>query len=401
MHGHDETQSSEAMAESLPNSVAAVQDSAAAILDAAPAESAVMSAPEPTRLAVTQPAFVYALGQIEPRFPTLAIEKEYAQVIARRDADGVTDRQLLVETISEPQNRYLARQMCWCFSVEGLETYILVPRDPDDLRLLIGAVRDDPGRDDIDIVIGTRGGIAPPEMCNGLAVPVVVFDLIYSFDRDTLVKSIPVPESIAAKDRTKFQQTAGAFFDDVMKLADNAGATDDHRALNYVATRYAHIYTALAESRTETLRSRRSRLSPRRSSRARIIVDVVLSFVNRTTGVTTKHSLQVDVTEEWPSLLSRSLNTSTSTDVRGAHMLTPNFTAESAVYRGSRAYAGGAALSALSANRVVPQQNADLLSTCGACSCDPGKCCYQSAGECACYTCPPAAVKTRSGFLVS
>src|SRR5688572_9482706 len=27
------------------------------------------------------PAFVYALGQIEPRFPTLAVEKEFAQVV--------------------------------------------------------------------------------------------------------------------------------------------------------------------------------------------------------------------------------------------------------------------------------------------------------------------------------
>lgn len=292
MESHDETPPSDAAAEAtlIP---AAVHDSAAAVLDAAPAE-----------VAVPQPAFVYALGQIEPRFPSLAVEKEYAQVVARRgDTNGLSDRELLVETLAGRHNRYLARQMCWCFLVEGLETYILVPRDPGDVELLIGAVRGDPGRDDIDIVIGTRAGIAPPEMCNGLAIPIVVFDMIYSFDRDSLVASIPVPESVAARNRDKFRQTAGAFFQNVMKLADNAGATDDHRALNYVATRYSQIYTTLAEQQNENASLARVEVRSSALSGARLVVDVILSFVNRTTGVTTRYSLQVDVTEEWPFLV--------------------------------------------------------------------------------------------------
>ena len=32
---------------------------------------------------------------------------------------------------------------------------------------------------DIDVVIGMRGPIAPPEMCNGLMIPIVAFDQIY------------------------------------------------------------------------------------------------------------------------------------------------------------------------------------------------------------------------------
>lgn len=271
-------------------------------VDAASAEFAAADRPA---IEIVQPAFVYALGQIEPRFPSLGVEKEYAQVIARRaDTDGVIDRQLLVETLAEPQNRYLARQMCWCFVVEGLDTYILLPRDPGDFELLIGAVREYPGREDVDILIGTRGGIAPPEMCNGLAAPIVVFDQIYSFDRESLVRSIPVPASIAENDRTRFQQTAGSFFDHVMKLADNAGATDEHRALNYVASRYSQIYTTLAEQQDEnaSLAGVDVRLSA--LSGARNIVDVILSFTHRQTGVTSKHYLQVDVTEEWPFLMT-------------------------------------------------------------------------------------------------
>jgi hypothetical protein len=40
---------------------------------------------------------------------------------------------------------------------------------------------------DLDVVIGMRGSIAPPEFCNGLMLPIVAFDQIYSFDRSALI----------------------------------------------------------------------------------------------------------------------------------------------------------------------------------------------------------------------
>ena len=85
-------------------------------------------------------------------------------------------------------------------TIEGLETYILVPRDPRDLDLLVEALRATPSPMDLDCVIGMQGPIAPPQMCNGLMVPIVVFDQIYSFDREALIKAIPKPEETSAKD---------------------------------------------------------------------------------------------------------------------------------------------------------------------------------------------------------
>jgi hypothetical protein len=38
-------------------------------------------------------SFIYALGQIEARFPSLAVEKEFAQAIGRTETKGQTDRQ--------------------------------------------------------------------------------------------------------------------------------------------------------------------------------------------------------------------------------------------------------------------------------------------------------------------
>src|SRR5256885_1659840 len=72
-------------------------------------------------------------------------------------------------------------------------------RHPADLDLLAEAVRPAPRPVDVDVVIGVRGPVAPPEACNGLMVPVVVFDQLYSFDVDTLIGSIPRPEQIAAE----------------------------------------------------------------------------------------------------------------------------------------------------------------------------------------------------------
>ena len=81
--------------------------------------------------------------------------------------------------------------------------------------------------------------MASPEMCNGLMVPIVMVDQIYSFDRDALMKSIPKRKG---ESEDQFRKTADALFNHIIQIADNAGATDEHRALNYLAVRYDEIY---------------------------------------------------------------------------------------------------------------------------------------------------------------
>src|SRR5258708_5045821 len=82
------------------------------------------------------PAFAYVIGLIKPRCPSLALEKEYVQATGRSDTAGLTDPQALWKVLSDRANRYLARQWCWVLTVEGVETYLLVPRDRADLDLL-------------------------------------------------------------------------------------------------------------------------------------------------------------------------------------------------------------------------------------------------------------------------
>ena len=248
------------------------------------------------------PSYVFAIGRVEMRFPSLAIEKEFAQATGRANTKGLTDHAAAHAVLCEPTNRYIARQVCWILTIEGLETYILVPRDPADYHQLLDAVRPQPSPLDLDVVVGVRGPIAPPEMCNGLMIPIVAFDQIYSFDRDALIKAIPTPAKTTAK---QFAPAAEELFDRIMLVADNAGSTDDHRALNYLAVRYPAIYATAAEAfgRNASLTAvdvQRSTLSSTRN-----IVDVIFSFTNRANDVVEKFFTRVDVTEEFPFLVTK------------------------------------------------------------------------------------------------
>src|SRR3712207_9377400 len=74
-------------------------------------------------------------------FPyTTLFRSEFAQATGRAETAGLTDRQALQSVLAERPNRYLVRQLCWVLTIEGLETYILQPRDPADFDLLIEAV---------------------------------------------------------------------------------------------------------------------------------------------------------------------------------------------------------------------------------------------------------------------
>jgi hypothetical protein len=141
--------------------------------------------------------------------------------------------------------------------------------------------------------------MATPEMCNGLLVPVVIFDQTYSFDRDSLIESIPRPDKMPAE---RFKEAAGEVFDRIMQLTDNAGATDDHRALNYLAVRYPAIYAAVAEAHGRNLSLTAVDVQPSALSGVRKIVEVIFSFTHRTNDVVEKQYVRVDITEEFPFL---------------------------------------------------------------------------------------------------
>jgi len=189
-------------------------------------------------------------------------------------------------------------------NIEGMDTYILQPHGPHGFDLLIETIRPSPSPMDIDIVIGNRGHIAPPEMCNGLMVPIVFFDQIYSFDRPKLLEDLKEkrPETVSEEE---FTSTAEELFERIMQLADNAGATDEHRALNYLAVRYDAIYAKATEMHQRNFSLTEVVVGTSRLSGARKIVAPIFTFTHRETDVNEKYFVRVDVTEEFPFLVTK------------------------------------------------------------------------------------------------
>jgi hypothetical protein len=130
----------------------------------------------------------------------------------------------------------------------------------------------------------------------------VAFDQIYSFDRQSLIKSIPKPEGAKAKE---FAVAAAELFDRFMQMTDNAGATDEHRALNYLAVRYPAIYAKAAEQFAANASLSAVDVRPSALSGTRKVVEVILSFTDRTTDVADKFFTRVDVTEQFPFLVTK------------------------------------------------------------------------------------------------
>ena len=269
-------------------------------------------------------SYVYALGRVQVRFPSLGVEKEFVQATGRADVAGLTDPEALHAVVSQPQNRYLVRQMCWVLTVEGIDTYILEPREPADIELLINALKT-PTRlmedvNDVDVVIGVRGPLAPPEMCNGLTVPIVVFDQLYSFLLEEFVDALKTKRKALEKEKDKqrdevvldmlkisegaFTNAAQVMFRRLHQLTDNAGTTDEHRAINYLAVRYDRLYQLATVLHHQNYAFSSVEVLPSRISGVRNIVDVIFSFTSRETDVTEKWFVRVDVTEEFPFLVS-------------------------------------------------------------------------------------------------
>jgi PatG C-terminal len=75
--------------------------------------------------------------------------------------------------------------------------------------------------------------------------------------------------------------------------------------VNYLAMRYSGIYAKTAEefARDFTLTGVETRPSP--LSGTRNIVDVIFAYTNRSTDFTEKFCVRVDVTEEFPFLVTK------------------------------------------------------------------------------------------------
>jgi hypothetical protein len=92
--------------------------------------------------------------------------------------------------------------------------------------------------------------------------------------------------------------------DRILQMTGNSGASDEHRALNYLAVRYPAIYARAAEEFAHNASLTRVHVRPSPLSSTRRIVDVIFEYTHRSTDVVSKFSVSIEM-DEFPFLRSK------------------------------------------------------------------------------------------------
>jgi PatG Domain len=249
--------------------------------------------------------FVYAIGSVEARFPSQSIEKEFIQVWSPTRYNGPVSQHVIYQVLSQGQNLYLAREMCWVFSNEGIDLYLVQPRSYVELTDLILALGTTPGDTDYDLLIGQLGPIAPAQLCNGLQLPLVLATQVFTFSQNAFLNNIVA--YAASIGLTVTLEAAKNAFDILIQLTDNAGQTDEQRAINYVTFKSVDVYVLETQQEQATPPYQLTNVTARPSSLGggtRAIVDVIFVYTNTVTPEVHEFFTRVDVTGQFPFLVT-------------------------------------------------------------------------------------------------
>ncbi|MFD9651449.1 cyanobactin maturation protease PatG family protein [Streptomyces mirabilis] len=266
--------------------------------------------------------YLYAIGTVTARFPSLDIEKEFMQAWGKSPAQTLTigDADKFA-VLSQGQNLYLARQMCWIFQSGDIDLFILKPRSQVELTDLVTCLAPTPNLLSFALVVGSVGAIAPPSMCNGVQLPVAACEQVFSFTGQAFINSIvaevrndtALVAAIAQyiTDQHLSQSTddyiaarAGDAFSTLTLLSDNTGQTDEHRAINYLTFKSLALYKKVIEREINGFRLNSVTARPDPLARTRRIQDVVLLFTKIDTQQVARYFTRIDVTGQFPFLLN-------------------------------------------------------------------------------------------------
>ena len=246
--------------------------------------------------------FVYALGKLDVRYPSIGFEREFQQRSAQLRTDATSPRGVRLRHVLE-SNGHLARRMCYLLMIGGTPAYVIAPAGSYMFPEVMNAVAGVGQEDTWCLIIGRRGSINSPGSCGGIVAPVVVCDQLYAFSGADWYHSLEdrLEPVFAAKRVTRkdFGPMALELFSQVVQSTENLGASDAHRAVNYLLMQHPGLFLAAAE---RVGKQRLDRIDTRtiHGLGLRRLVGVIATFVDPVTGVAERLFTRVDVTEEWP-----------------------------------------------------------------------------------------------------
>jgi hypothetical protein len=253
--------------------------------------------------------FIYTIGRMDVRFPTIGIEKEFQQRQRAAELKGElpASRTERIRAVLR-ENPHLWPRVCFVFSVASVPAYIVTPSSQHTLQQMLEAASRSSDRNTFAVLIGRRVGTAQPGQCGGLLAPIAICDQMYVFSIDEWTNELSARVEPTLKDkgaeRGHFSTVAREFFDQVVNSSENIGGMDTHRALNYVLVQHPGLALSVSERPKSVLDRIETR--PVQGTDMRRMVAVILTFVSRTTGVPERLFCRVDVTEEWPFLVEDS-----------------------------------------------------------------------------------------------
>lgn len=264
----------------------------------------------------TQPMsrhYVYCVGNINAKFPTLNLEKELNQNSIMSSSplpmlENVNDNialerlnrntqlyQVLFKSLSQPQNNYIARAMDWVLDNRFNEQqYKLILTNDELLTQCISALgRNESSTDGQVVVIGVTSGEGEMHVTAIMPTAVMPYGQVCHGDKSTNAHFTQLVQEITALD-------------------SSAGCTDGARALNFVLYNtvdlYNHSYSLYYNSSADGPNPSGYQLldvnTDTLSTGDRIVVNVIFKYQGINTGALQYWYYRVDVTGEYPFITS-------------------------------------------------------------------------------------------------
>jgi hypothetical protein len=254
--------------------------------------------------------YIYAIGAVRPLFPSLSIEKEFFQAADIEYLKGYVSQDpgesFVYQVLNKSENLYIAREMIWVFQIVGIDLYIVKPSSNRELTRLVGSIAHRKGTTDLDVIIGSLGPISRPEEYNGLKLPIVACGEAYCFTYKEMIDEI-------IKTTKATEPEATEVFSHMIELTDNLGLGDADRAINFVTLNYMQVYQIAVDmlkgGTSEPKDPKGFSLINVMTKSSRIqgnqrVLDVIFTYLGNSTNVKQKWYCRVDVTKQFPFLVS-------------------------------------------------------------------------------------------------
>jgi hypothetical protein len=227
-----------------------------------------------TASAINPLTYIYAIGSLRPYLATRDLQKEFEAAavelqLPKDDFYGVFSHSSTANPLDVLTFRpylYIAEKASWVFSINNVDTYILLPKYKNELDALIDALRQPPPYQKVAI-IGTLGSSFAKNEVNALNLPTAVCNNIVCLPKE---EAMP------------------------FMLKANDGLSAAHRAVNFVVVNF----DALALSQSDVKGVLTDINFKHYSKEGRVLIEIILTYASQELEVF--YSCGIDVTDEYP-----------------------------------------------------------------------------------------------------